>query len=100
MEEAEIDIENLEAHKYVPDEVRAQLMEKYKHPITRDLEENAKKVGGHGGMDYMMDYRLVYCLRNGLPLDMDGGREDSDAGVKHKSSGFRAVWGYPFLAEG
>ena len=26
---------------------------------------------GHGGMDYIMDYRLVYCLRNGLPLDMD-----------------------------
>jgi hypothetical protein len=35
------------------------------------LEETAKKVGGHGGMDYIMDYRLVYCLRNGLPLDMD-----------------------------
>ena len=31
----------------------------------------AKEVGGHGGMDYIMDYRLVYCLRNGLPLDMD-----------------------------
>ena len=28
-------------------------------------------LGGHGGMDYIMDYRLVYCLRNGLPLDMD-----------------------------
>jgi hypothetical protein len=22
-------------------------------------------------MDYIMDYRLIYCLRNGLPLDMD-----------------------------
>lgn len=31
----------------------------------------AKKVGGHGGMDFIMDYRLVYCLRNGLPLDQD-----------------------------
>jgi hypothetical protein len=31
----------------------------------------AKEVGGHGGMDFIMDYRLVYCLRNGLPLDMD-----------------------------
>ena len=26
---------------------------------------------GHGGMDYIMDARLVYCLHNGLPLDMD-----------------------------
>ena len=31
----------------------------------------AQDVGGHGGMDFIMDYRLVYCLRNGLPLDMD-----------------------------
>jgi hypothetical protein len=22
-------------------------------------------------MDFIMDYRLVYCLQNGLPLDMD-----------------------------
>ena len=46
-------------------------MAKYKDPIHKELEETAKKVGGHGGMDYIMDYRLVYCLRNGLPLDMD-----------------------------
>ena len=26
---------------------------------------------GHGGMDFIMDSRLVYCLQNGLPLDMD-----------------------------
>ena len=30
-----------------------------------------RKVGGHGGMDFIMDYRLIYCLRNGLPLDQD-----------------------------
>ena len=22
-------------------------------------------------MDYIMDYRLIYCLQNGLPLDQD-----------------------------
>ena len=22
-------------------------------------------------MDFIMDYRLIYCMRNGLPLDMD-----------------------------
>jgi len=47
------------------------LMEKYKHPITREYEEKARKVGGHGGMDFIMDSRLIYCLHNGLPLDMD-----------------------------
>ncbi len=31
----------------------------------------AKKVGGHGGMDFMMDWRLIDCLRNGLPLDQN-----------------------------
>ncbi|MBP6065939.1 MULTISPECIES: Gfo/Idh/MocA family protein [Bacteroides] len=65
------DHEKLNAHGSVPQEVKKALMEKYKHPIHVELEETAKKVGGHGGMDYIMDYRLVYCLRNGLPLDMD-----------------------------
>lgn len=63
--------EDLNAHGSVPENVKKALMEKYKHPIHKELEETAKKVGGHGGMDYIMDYRLVYCLRNGLPLDMD-----------------------------
>ena len=44
------------------------------HPneiLTPELVALAKKVGGHGGMDFIMDYRLVYCLHHGLPLDMD-----------------------------
>ena len=65
------DHENLNEHSFVSDEVRQQLMEMYKHPIAKDIEELAKKVGGHGGMDFIMDYRLIYCLRNGLPLDQD-----------------------------
>ncbi|MBR6347067.1 MAG: Gfo/Idh/MocA family oxidoreductase [Bacteroidales bacterium] len=39
--------------------------------LTPELEELAKIVGGHGGMDFIMDYRLIYCLHKGLPLDMD-----------------------------
>ena len=65
------DHENLNMHSAVPRHVMHALMEQYKHPIHRELEETAKKVGGHGGMDFIMDYRLVYCLQNGLPLDMD-----------------------------
>ena len=63
--------ENLNAHQFVPAEVRTALMEKYKHPIVADIEEKAKEIGGHGGMDFIMDYRLIYCLQKGLPLDMD-----------------------------
>ena len=47
------------------------LVEKYQHPILKKYGEMAKEVGGHGGMDFVMDSRLVYCLQNGLPLDMD-----------------------------
>ncbi|MBP5218253.1 MAG: Gfo/Idh/MocA family oxidoreductase [Bacteroidales bacterium] len=54
-----------------PEDIKA-MQEEYRNPIlTPELEELAKKVGGHGGMDFIMDYRLIYCLRNGLPLDMD-----------------------------
>ena len=48
------------------------LLEENRNPIlTPELEALAKQVGGHGGMDFIMDYRLIYCLRNGLPLDID-----------------------------
>jgi hypothetical protein len=47
------------------------MLTEYEHPITKEIGELARKVGGHGGMDFIMDYRLIYCLRNGLPLDQD-----------------------------
>lgn len=65
------DHENLSAHGFVPEAVKKALMERYKHPIVLEIEEKAREVGGHGGMDFIMDYRLVYCLQHGLPLDMD-----------------------------
>jgi predicted dehydrogenase len=65
------DYQNLDAHRFLPDTIRRQLMQKYKHPIAVNIEEKAKQVGGHGGMDFIMDYRLIYCLQKGLPLDMD-----------------------------
>ncbi len=58
-------------HSFVPDTVRALLMKEYLHPIAKDIAAQAKEVGGHGGMDFIMDYRLIYCLHHGLPLDQD-----------------------------
>lgn len=56
----------------LPEDVVKKLQAKYPTPILdKDLEELAKRVGGHGGMDFLMDYRLNYCLHYGLPLDMD-----------------------------
>lgn len=47
------------------------LSEKYQPPIVKKVGEMAKQVGGHGGMDFLMDWRTIDCLRNGLPLDQD-----------------------------
>jgi len=68
----EVNYQNLGYEKvYYGTELDA-LMAQYHNPVlTPELEQLAKEVGGHGGMDYIMDYRLVYCLNHGLPLDMD-----------------------------
>ena len=45
--------------------------EKYEHNLWRVVGEQARKLGGHGGMDYLMCWRLVQCFREGLVPDMD-----------------------------
>lgn len=69
--DASAEYDNLEAEKFVPQELFEKLMQDYKPGIVKSIEEKARKVGGHGGMDYIMDYRMIYCMRHGLPLDMD-----------------------------
>lgn len=64
-------LDDLEAEKFLPETAYNELMALYEPQFVREIKEKAKKVGGHGGMDYIMDYRLIYCLRNGLPLDED-----------------------------
>ncbi len=46
------------------------LIAKYRHPVYAYFEKEARAFGGHGGMDTVMDLRLLYCLNNGLPLDI------------------------------
>lgn len=45
--------------------------DQYQHPLWRDQGNLAKKLGGHGGMDFIMCFRLLECMRKGLPPDMD-----------------------------
>ncbi len=47
------------------------LEEKYTLPIVKHIGALAKNIGGHGGMDFIMDWRLIDNLRNGLPIDQD-----------------------------
>ena len=64
-------VDDLTSHDFMPEDQRKALEEKYESPILRKFGKLAKEVGGHGGMDFIMTARLVYCLQNGLPLDMD-----------------------------
>ena len=63
-------MDNLNAHGFMNAQQKAALEKKYYHPILTKYGEKGREMG-HGGMDYIMDARLVYCLQNGLPLDMD-----------------------------
>ena len=57
--------------EWLSDEEYKIIEEKYTPPIVKKIGEFAKEIGGHGGMDFIMDWRLIDCLRNGLPLDQD-----------------------------
>lgn len=54
----------------VSEERMKELEDQYTPELIRMLQENAIKFGGHGGMDFICDYRLIDSLRNGLPLDI------------------------------
>jgi hypothetical protein len=45
--------------------------DRYMHRLWREHGQEARQSGGHGGMDYLMLWRLVQCIREGLPPDMD-----------------------------
>ena len=64
-------VDDLSSHSFMSDADRAALTQKYQSPILAKYGAEAKVVGGHGGMDFVMDARLAYCLQNGLPLDID-----------------------------
>jgi hypothetical protein len=48
----------------------AEARKEFEHPLWADLEARAEGAG-HGGMDFIEDYRLIKCLREGLPTDMN-----------------------------
>ncbi|CAN5369002.1 Gfo/Idh/MocA family oxidoreductase [soil metagenome] len=58
-------------HEWLSAEEYKALEEKYQPPIIKKIGELAKQVGGHGGMDFIMDWRTIDCLRNGLPLEQN-----------------------------
>ncbi|MCX6926603.1 MAG: Gfo/Idh/MocA family oxidoreductase [Verrucomicrobia bacterium] len=49
----------------------AKLCAEFEHPLWKRMGTLAEKMGGHGGMDFIMRCRMVECLRNGQPLDQN-----------------------------
>jgi predicted dehydrogenase len=55
------------AHRW---EATTEYLKAYEHPIWKELEEQSRGAG-HGGMDYIEDFRLIRALQGGLPTDLD-----------------------------
>lgn len=58
-------------HGWSTKEAIAAIYEAYDHPLFQRLEEIGKRLGGHGGMDALMNYRVVECIQKGQPLDQN-----------------------------
>ena len=63
-------------HSWAQGEDLKVLYEKYDHPLYKRLDSLVEEMGGrnhvgHGGMDLIMRYRIIECLRNGEPLDQN-----------------------------
>ena len=57
-------------HSWIEGEDLEKLYEKYDHPLYKRLNQKTKN-SGHGGMDGIMRFRIIECLRNGIPLDQN-----------------------------
>ncbi|MGE0551805.1 MAG: Gfo/Idh/MocA family protein [Gemmatimonadales bacterium] len=62
-------VEGLSAREHAWDEIEPWL-DRYDHPLWR-RESVRQASGGHGGMDFLEDRRLIHCLRHGLPTDQN-----------------------------
>ena len=58
-------------HQFFDEKKAEEYRLKYRHPLWRKIGAIAQEVGGHGGMDFIMDLRWAYCLQNGLHLDQN-----------------------------
>ena len=58
-------------HKWATPTEHKEFEAKYTPSWVKDIAERARRDGGHGGMDFIMDWRLVQSLKDGLPLDQD-----------------------------
>jgi predicted dehydrogenase len=58
-------------HSWAEGAAWEEIAAKYEHPLFKRMGELAKKMGGHGGMDFLMLFRIIECLRKGEALDQN-----------------------------
>lgn len=58
-------------HGWLEGDEQEELIEKYTPEIEKKVGEMAREIGGHGGMDTIMNWRLIDCLRSGIAPDMN-----------------------------
>ncbi len=59
-------------HKWLDQDNYTSYRKQYEHPIYKKLKKLSQEFKqGHGGMDFVMIYRLIRCLNLGLPLDIN-----------------------------
>ena len=58
-------------HEWLEGDEFDKLYAEYEHPLYKRMGELAVKMGGHGGMDFIMLARMVECLQKGEPLDQN-----------------------------
>lgn len=58
-------------HEWAENEAWEEIAAKYEHPLYKRMGEISQKMGGHGGMDFLMLFRIIECLREGQPLDQN-----------------------------
>jgi predicted dehydrogenase len=58
-------------HGWTEGEEYQKIAAKYEHPLFTRMGQLSKKMGGHGGMDFLMLFRIIECLREGQPLDQN-----------------------------
>lgn len=59
-------------HRWLDQKEYEEYRNKYNHPLWAKLKEQISDNSvGHGGMDFVMIYRLIRCLNKGIPLDIN-----------------------------
>ncbi|MEI6604491.1 MAG: Gfo/Idh/MocA family oxidoreductase [Verrucomicrobiota bacterium] len=58
-------------HEWAENAAWEEIAAKYEHPLYKRMGELSKGMGGHGGMDYLMLFRIIECLQQGQPLDQN-----------------------------